>query len=177
MRRFQIFTDLVCILKHSHNSCLSDTLITAFKVRCVNVYNYIISFNIIVYFWCSKTNNNISVLCGLVQCFYLECFTYVQYSRLDSSGQNLESNGVWPKNKTESLECLCWFINKFLITTVRAITFWILDDVNDAFHFEETYLLPLIFESQRFWSRTQLHSVKTCEIKGKEWLNTLSFVG
>ena len=145
MRRFQIFTDLVCILKHSHNLRLSDTLITAFKVRCVNVYNYIISFNIIVYFWSSKTNNNISVLCGLVQCFYLEC--------------------------------LCWFISKFLITTFRAISFWILNDVNDAFHFEETYLLLLIFEPQCFWSRTQLHSVKPCEIKGKEWLNTLSVVG
>ena len=67
-----------------------------------------------------------------------------------------------------TLECLCWFINKFLIATVRAITFWILDDVNDAFHFEETYLLLLIFEPQRFWSRTQLHSVKPCKIKGKE---------
>ena len=28
--------------------------------------------------------------------------THVQYSRLDSSGQNLESNGVWSKNETES---------------------------------------------------------------------------
>ena len=67
-----------------------------------------------------------------------------------------------------TLECLCWFINKFLIATVRAITFWILDDVNDAFHFEETDLLLLIFEPQRFWSRTQLHSVKPSEIKGKQ---------
>ena len=32
----------------------------------------------------------------------LECFTHVQYSRLDSSGQNLESNGVWSKNETGS---------------------------------------------------------------------------
>ena len=81
---------------------------------CVCILNYMISRNITVYFWSPKTNNNISVLCGLVQCFYLEC--------------------------------LCWFINEFLITTFRAITFWILDDVNDAFHFEETYLLLLIFE-------------------------------
>ena len=29
-------------------------------------------------------------------------------------------------------------------------------------------LLHLIFEPQRFWSRTQLHSVKPCKIKGKE---------
>ena len=28
--------------------------------------------------------------------------THVQYSRLDSSGQNLESNGVWSKNETGS---------------------------------------------------------------------------
>ena len=111
---------------------------------CVCILNYMISRNITVYFWSPKTNNNISVLCGLVQCFYLEC--------------------------------LCWFINEFLITTFRAITFWILDDVNDAFHFEETYLLLLIFEPQRFCSRTQLHSVKPCEIKGKEWLNTLVVV-
>ena len=28
--------------------------------------------------------------------------THIQYSRLDSSGQNLESNGVWSKNETGS---------------------------------------------------------------------------
>ena len=28
--------------------------------------------------------------------------THVHYSRLDSSGQNLESNGVWSKNETGS---------------------------------------------------------------------------
>ena len=28
--------------------------------------------------------------------------THVQYSRLDSSEQNLESNGVWSKNETGS---------------------------------------------------------------------------
>ena len=34
--------------------------------------------------------------------FYHGNDTHVQYSRLDSSGQNLESNGVWSKNETGS---------------------------------------------------------------------------
>ena len=40
---------------------------------------------------------------SLVSCIlHITKVTHVQYSRLDSSGQNLESNGVWSKNETGS---------------------------------------------------------------------------
>ena len=49
-------------------------------------------------FKCRLFSSSTGVIVGRKGC---TC-THVQYSRLDSSGQNLESNGVWSKNETGS---------------------------------------------------------------------------
>ena len=45
----------------------------------------------------------------------MRVYTHVQYSRLDSSGQNLESNAVWSKNETGSTVESTWVTGSLVI--------------------------------------------------------------